>query len=202
MPKMKIINFLGKDDGKKCQAKVLASLKKGSVVALPTDTIYGLSCLANNAKAVKKIKKMKGKGADRALIILVSSTAMLKKYAILSKEKEIVLHKYFGPKTKPTTVILKHKSLLPKEVSGVFDTLAIRLPKSAFLIKIIRRAKVPLISTSLNLSGQECVSDPSLVNNYFKNNPDLLVDAGICKNKKASRLIDLSQNGKAIILRK
>jgi L-threonylcarbamoyladenylate synthase len=199
---MKIITFLGKDGGKKCQTEVLTSLKKGAVIALPTDTIYGLSCLANNAKAVKKIKEMKGKSVNRALIILVSSIAMLKKYVILSKEKETDLHKYFGPKTRPTTVILKHKSLLPKEVSGAFDTLAIRLPKSVFLIKIIRRARMPLISTSLNLSGQINVSDPNLVNNYFKNNPDLLVDAGICKNKKASRLIDLSQNGKAIILRK
>lgn len=199
---MKILSLETKNANKVQIDEIVTGLKKGSVVVLPTDTIYGLSCLANNSKAIKQIKDMKGKDSAKALIILVSSIFMLKKYVYLSKEQEAQIKKFWNLKARPTTVILKHKKLLPKELSGEMDSLALRLPKSDFLIKIIKRAGVPLVSTSLNLSGQPHLSNTKSLQGYFKKNPDLVIDAGTIKNKKASRLVNLSLGSKAIFLRK
>ncbi len=201
MPKIKTIKYENHDGGSFCRRGVLKALKEGKVVVLPTDTIYGLSCLADNKKTIQKIKIMKGREANKALIVLVSSISMLKKYVFLSKKQEIIAAK-FWQELRPTTLVLKHKNILPRELSGDLSTLAIRLPKSDFLIKIIKRAGKPLVSTSLNLSGKEALSDLSNIDQYFHKNPDLLVDAGKIKNKKASRLIDLSNEDKIVVLRK
>jgi len=78
------------------------------------------------------------------------------------------------------------------------------LPKSQFLIKILEAVGCPLVSTSLNLSGQESLRDLRLLKEYFpdkKRQPDLVVDAGPCRRLKPSRLVDL-RDLKPVILRK
>jgi len=183
--------------------EVVGILQKGDVAVLPTDTLYGLSCLANNETAIKKIKRIKGRGENKPFLILVSSLSMLKKYVYLSNEQEIILKKLWSS-SRATTVIFKHKKVLPKILTGNFDTLAVRLPKDVFLIKIIKELGTPIVSTSLNQSGHDVISDPKLVPQIFKgtNSPDLLLDAGKCRRKKPSRLLDASREEKIIILRK
>jgi len=79
--------------------------------------------------------------------------------------------------------------------------LSCRLPKSDFLIKIIKKVNAPLISTSFNLSGQEPLIDVSELDYIFsgKNKPDLVINAGRAKRKKPSRLIDLREGSLKII---
>ena len=180
-------------------------LKKGSVLVLPTDTIYGFSCLANNAKAIQKIKSLKKISKDKPLSILISNLEMLKKYVYLSNEQEKNLKKVWTKKTRPTTVILKNRHKLPLVLTGKSDGLAVRLPKLEFLTKIIKEVNCPLVSTSLNLSGQELISNPKDIIKYFptrSNQPDLVVDAGACNRCRASKIIDLREDSQAIILRK
>lgn len=186
--------------------KLIASaLAKGQVLVLPTDTIYGLSCLADNIKAIKKIQKIKGRDSNKPLSILVSDLKMLKKYVHVSAEQEAVLNKVWSQKTKPTTVILKHRSKLPKILTAKSSGLAARLPKLNFLIKILEELNCPLVSTSLNLSGEAIISNPQEINKYFLSattQPDLVIDAGPCRRKKASKIIDLREEASLIVLRK
>jgi len=184
---------------------VAGSLKIGQVAVLPTDTLYGFSCLADNARAIRRIKRLKKSDPKKPLLVLVNNLAMLKKYVFLSPRQAEMLKKYWAPSARPTTVILKHRGRLPWELTGESDGLAVRLPKSKFLTKILETVKVPIVSTSLNLSGQESISDLRLLMQYFpekKSRPDLVVDTGKCRRARASRLIDLRPAGGPLVIRK
>lgn len=183
-------------------------LKRGEVAVLPTDTIYGFSCLADNIKAIKKIRQLKkrdGKEMNKPFLILVGDIKMAKKYAFISTREETLLKDLWFKKLRPTTVILRSRKNLPKELLGNNGGIAMRLPKSEFLIKILKSVKRPLVSTSLNLSGQENINNPRLLAVYWplgSKQPDLAVDAGLIRRKQASRLIDLRSIDKPMVLRK
>lgn len=184
---------------------IAGSLQIGQVLVLPTDTIYGLSCLANQSKPIKQIYCLKKRDAKKPLIVLVSDLKMAKKYVAVSKVQAKFLRKVWAKDHSPVTVILKDLNKLPSELTRGSDGLAVRLPKSKFLIKIIKKVDCPLVSTSLNLSGEKNISDFSKLKKYFprKNNrPDLVIDAGRAKQRKPSRLIDLRNENNPIIIRK
>lgn len=180
------------------------SLKEGRVLVLPTDTIYGFSCRADSKTAIKRIFRLKKRDPKTALIVLVNDLAMLKKYVFVSKQQEEMIRRYWQG-SRPTTVILRHRGNLPKELSGLSDGLALRLPKSEFLIKILDRVGVPLVSTSLNVSGEEPLSDMQDIALHFPTagrDIDLAVDIGKPRRRQPSRLADLRNEGRPKILRK
>jgi L-threonylcarbamoyladenylate synthase len=191
-------------------------LKRGKVVAYPTDTVYGLGCDAREPRAVGKIKKIKGRGDkkarkqenkktkgqanEKAMIVLVSDFKMLKEYCEVSEEQEKYLRNVwkephpalsFVRRGSPTTVILESKGNLPKELTGGLNSLAVRLPDNDFLVKIISECGFPLVSTSLNKTGELTMTNARNLEKYFKDLPDLAVDAGESENTKPSRLVDI-----------
>jgi len=174
-------------------------LNQGKVIVYPTDTIYGLGCLAANKKAIKKIYKIKMREKGRPMLVLVGSLGMAKKYGRINRAQEKYLKKIWPG---PVSVILESRDRLPRELSGGLKTQAMRLPKNDFLLKIIRKLGVPIVSTSLNLSGQPPVESVKGVEKIFKKEkPDLIVDAGRQK-AKPSRLIDLRDIKNIEIIRK
>ncbi len=176
-------------------------LHAGKILVLPTDTIYGLSCLATDREAIKKIFKLKKREGHKPLITLVSSVAMAKRYVQLVKPEAELLKKLWSAKARPTTVILRAKNNLPAEIISDSGGLSCRLPKSDFLIKIIKKANLPIISTSLNLSGEAPLIAVDKLDNIFfgKNKPDLIINTGVARRKKPSRLVDLRGGGLKII---
>lgn len=183
---------------------VVGSLKAGQVLVLPTDTIYGLSCLASEPRAIKKIYHIKKRDRRKPVLVLVSDLAMAKKYVSISKKQAALLKYFWSKKSEPTTVILKNKKKLPKVLTGDSDGLAVRLPKSKFLIKIIEKAGCPLVSTSLNFSGQPDIKNLKKLSEYFpkkSDRPDLVIDTGPPLRRHPSRLIDLRISGRAIVIR-
>ena len=209
------------------------------VVVYPTDTIYGIGCLATDKNAIKKIFKIKQRGKQKGMIILVDSIKMAKKYCEISKEQEKILEEVwlltkprpspllskergklplpFLTKGEAVTLILKSRGILPKELSGGKKTLAVRLPKNDFLIKLIKKAGAPIVSTSLNLSGEKPLKNVKdlektlHVNLYFgsirnkkignfKKKIDLVIDAGTVKGRP-SRVADIRDVEKIKIIR-
>lgn len=174
-------------------------LKRGQVIVYPTDTIYGLGCLATDAKAVKRISRIKKRSPGQPYIILVASLAMVRKYAYINKKQVEYLKKIWPG---PVTVVFKSRGNLPTEVTAGKDTIAIRLPKNKFLAKIIKRVKAPIISTSLNISGQKEVKDLARLDKYFnKLQPDLVINSGAAAKKRPSKLIDITDINHIKILR-
>jgi L-threonylcarbamoyladenylate synthase len=166
-------------------------LKRGLVIAYPTDTIYGFGCDAGNALAVNKIKNIKGGREEKSFIILVSDFIMLEKYCEVSAEQMEYLKKNWEEGQVPVTVILESRKNLPEELTGGLDSLAVRLPDNQFLVKIISKCGFPIVSTSLNKSGEPPLSNVQNLEKYFACLPDLIIDAGECTNAKPSRLVDL-----------
>lgn len=178
---------------------IAAYFKFGKVIAYPTDTIYGLGCLATDKKAINKIYKIKQRSKNKPLLILASSYAMLKKYCYINKLQYEYL-KNIWPS--PISVVLKKKKILPEALSGGINSVAVRLSKSDFLIKIIRRVGKPIVSTSLNISGHENIVNVDNLEEYFRNlPPDLLINMGALKGKP-SELIDIRDINHVKILRK
>ena len=183
---------------------LIAQLRQGKVVVLPTDTIYGLSCLATKTRALKKIEQLKRRAVRKPFIILMANLAMLKKYTFVSRTQAALLKKLWAPGQRPTTVILPSRGLLPPLVDQTAVGLACRLPKKEFLIKILKTVKQPVVSTSLNISGQAPLRDVRKISKVFKeknNLPAAVLDIGLPRQSKPSRLLDLRNPKKIMILR-
>ena len=192
---------------------IVEYFKKGKVVVLPTDTIYGFHCLASDSKAIDKIYEIKKRNKSFPVSVLVKSYCMLHNYAYVSAKQDKYIRTIWSKTTrmthdktciykkKPTTFIFKSREKLPKQVSADTGALAIRLPKNDFLITIIKKVNIPLISTSLNMSTKKDVEVRDIKKN-FKVLPDLVVDAGDIKNKKSSKIIDISDINNIKIVRK
>lgn len=188
-------------------------LKRGQVLAYPTDTIYGLGCDALNAEAIKRINKIKGEKRAKPLLILISDFEMLKKYCFVNLEQMEYLkdiwerpHPSFSLARRgvlgPVTVILKRRPNLPVELTGGLNSIGVRLPDNDFLIKIINGVGLPIVSTSLNKKGEKPLTNVKNLDKHFKYFPDLVIDAGECKRTKPSRLVDIRDIKNIKVLRK
>lgn len=182
-------------------ALIIKSLNRGEVMVYPTDTIYGLGCLATDVKAIKKIKVIKKRDENKPFIILVSSLYMAKKYCFVSKKQELILKELWSGR-RPTSVILKQRNLLPIELIPKQKGIAVRLPKSDFLRKMIRTSGTPIVSTSFNVSGEPVWNQVAFLadKKLTKADPDLIIDGGELNNK-ASKIIDLT-SGVIKVIRK
>lgn len=179
--------------------KIATFFKKGKIVVYPTDTVYGIGCLATDKKGIAKVFKIKKRDKSKALLVLISSLRMLEKYFLVSlKEKQYLKKVWPGP----ISVVLRKKSILPKDLALGKDRVAVRLPKNDFLIKMIRRVKAPIVSTSLNISGKRTLTSITGLEKQFSGlKPDLAVDGGNLLGRP-SKLLDISNPEKIIILRK
>jgi L-threonylcarbamoyladenylate synthase len=174
-------------------------LKMGKVVVYPTDTIYGLGCSALEKKAVSKIYRIKKREKNKPLLVLISDFKMLAEYFKVDKKQLEYLRKIWPGKV---SVILNKKPALSNDVSAELSSAAVRLPKSEFLTKMITELSTPLVSTSLNISGNAHLENLDNIEKYFiKTKPDIIVDAGI-KKGKPSKLLDLRDVGNIKVLRR
>lgn len=155
-----------------------ALLRQGKLVAIPTETVYGLAANALDPAAAKAIYAAKGRPSDNPLIVHVSS---LEEVAPLVRELPAALERLAGRFWPgPMTVILPKSGRVPKETSGGLDTVAVRMPAHPVARELIRRAGVPLAAPSANLSGspsptcaRHCVDD-------LTGRVDAIVDGGEC----------------------
>lgn len=165
-------------------------LKKGGLVAIPTETVYGLAADALNPEAVKNIFIAKGRPQDNPLIVHVSS---LEEIPPLVDEVDPRLYKLaekFWPG--PLTIILKKSSLIPDEVSAGLDTVAIRMPSHPIANKIIKESGVPLAAPSANASGRPSPTRASHVLEDIDGKIDAIVDGGSCSVGVESTVITLA----------
>ena len=178
---------------------IAKALLSSQVIAYPTDTVYGLGCLATNSRAIDKIRKIKGRNRTKAMIILVDGLKMLEKYCLVdSKQKKLLKLIWPGP----FSVILPSRHNLPQVLSARQKTLAVRCPQNDFLLKLIKEIKVPLVSTSLNLSGGEVLSEVKNLAKHFGGCADPFAAFLLERSLKTFELRVNRQNNNAIALAK
>ena len=164
-------------------------LKSGGLVAIPTETVYGLAANALNESAVKKIFEAKGRPSDNPLIVHISDVDEI--YNLVS-ELPVAAQKLadaFWPG--PLTIILKKSEIIPDVISGGLDSVAIRVPDNSVARKIIREAGCPLAAPSANLSGSPSPTKASHVVADLSGKIDAIVDAGTCAVGVESTVVSL-----------
>lgn len=181
--------------------RVSSLLRRGGVVAVPTDTVYGLVADVLQEAAVRKVFRIKKRSHLKALPVFVRDVAAARKYAYASARLERLLGELWPGQT---TVVLKKKDAMPGLVTGGAKTVGLRLPDHPFLLALLAIYPNPLTATSANLSGSEPASSALEVQNAFRRHipaPDLLVDGGMLPPSPPSTVLDLTNPQNPKILR-
>lgn len=165
-------------------------LKKGGLVAFPTETVYGLGADGLNSTAVQDIYKAKGRPSDNPLILHIASIDEL---SPLVKEIPQVAHKLmdaFWPG--PMTLIFKKSDIVPKQTSGGLDTVAVRYPSHPVANALIKCAGLPIAAPSANTSGKPSPTRASHVEFDLDGKIDMIIDGGHCEFGLESTIVDVS----------
>ncbi len=166
-------------DRKNALEKAKRLILSGEVVAVPTETVYGLAANAFDEKAVAKIFVAKGRPQDNPLIVHISELSQLDGLVEEIPEKVKIMAEKFWPG--PLTMIMKKSGKIPSAVSGGLDTVAIRMPKSEYARDIISFCSVPLAAPSANLSGSPSPTRAKYVMEDMNGRIPLIIDGGECE---------------------
>lgn len=173
--------------------EAIRGLKQDQVLAIPTDTVYGLCGYYRSHLAFEKIKKMKNRPDFKSLPIMVADLEQLMEVAIVNGKALKLIKKYMPG---PLTIILKRNPSMPAWITNEKDTIAIRLADRQ-LYPIIK-ASGPVFLTSANISGEkECYSSHEVVHTF--STVDIVIK-GEAEAKQASTIVDCTQD-KYVILR-
>ncbi len=174
-------------------------LEAGKIIVYPTDTIYGLGCDALNENAIKKIFAIKKRDTGKSLSVIVKDISKIKEIAFIDKEKEKNAASVFPG---PYTLVFPGPRNIPKIITGGQNSIGIRIPDNLITKNISQYFKNPIVTTSVNLSGEEPLNDPFKIAEYFKDKdftPDIILDCGKIKNAQSSIVIDLTRKGPQIL---
>jgi len=186
--KTKIITIDPNDPDLKAISYAANLIKKGEVVAFPTETVYGLGADATNANAVKKIFEVKGRPRDNPLIVHICQYEQIADIAYGTAEI-IQFAKKFWPG--PLTIILKKKDIIPNLVTAGLDTVAIRMPKNKVALVLIDASGVPIAAPSANLSGKPSGTTADEVYQDFRGKIPLILDGGKTEIGVESTVVNL-----------
>lgn len=181
-----LINKLKKDSAVKEAAHLL---KKGELVALATETVYGLAADALNPAAVKKIFAAKGRPQDNPLIVHIAKKDDLKRLVSRVPERAKTLIDKFWPG--PLTIIFSKKESVPKVTSAGLETIAVRMPAHPLILAVIAESGLLLAAPSANTSGFPSPTKAEHVYHDLQGEIPLILDGGPCQFGVESTVIDL-----------
>ena len=173
-------------------------LKNGNLVAIPTETVYGLAANALDGKAVSKIFVAKGRPQDNPLIVHIASLEKIGKLISFFPNSAKLLVNKFWPG--PLTIILPKSDIIPKEVSAGLNSVAIRMPSHPIARKIIKLSGVPLAAPSANRSGFPSPTCAEHVIKDMEGRISAVVDGGKCSVGVESTVVSFL-NEKPVLLR-
>lgn len=165
-------------------------LRKGELVGMPTETVYGLSANALDGKAIEKIFKAKGRPMDNPLIVHIADISQVKDLVSSFPEKAQALAKAFWPGA--LTIIMPCSKNVPTQVTAGLSTVAVRFPSHKTALEIIKRAGVPLAAPSANLSGSPSPTTAQHVYNDLNGKIPLIIDGGECNVGVESTVITVA----------
>ena len=166
-------------------------LRRGGLVAIPTETVYGLGADGLNPEAVDKIFAAKGRPGDNPLILHVTGPEQLPRFCHDIPDAAYLLAQRFWPG--PLTMVLPANACVPRRTTGGLSTVAIRCPKTAVTREIIRLAGVPIAAPSANLSGKPSTTTARHVLDDHDGRIDAVVDGGPCAVGVESTIVDLTE---------
>ena len=165
-------------------------LRRGGLLGIPTETVYGLGANALDEEAVGHIFQAKGRPQDNPLILHVPDAGWLERYCREVPEVAYLLAEKFWPG--PLTMILPGKDIVPRRTTGGLSTVGVRCPDHAVTRAIIREAGVPVAAPSGNTSGRPSPTSASDMLEDMDGKIDGIVDGGACRVGVESTIIDLT----------
>ena len=182
-----------KGQQKEIEDKISAAakiLREGGLVAIPTETVYGLGANGLDPNAVKRIFEAKGRPQDNPLILHVTGAQWLPRYCRDIPPIAYVLARKFWPG--PLTMILKRSPVVPDETTAGLDTVAVRCPNHPVTLSIIREAGIPIAAPSANTSGRPSCTTAQDVLEDMDGKIEGVVDGGACTVGVESTILDLT----------
>ena len=176
--------------------KIISILENDGVVIYPTDTIYGFGANIKSKKAIEKVYKIKQKKIS-GFSFIIPSLSVVAQYAHVSDYAYRIMKKLLPG---PYTFIFKATKLVPKELIPGKKTVAIRIPDNKICLELVKKLNSPIITTSVNITGEPHFNDPLEIEKHCGDQVDLIIDAGILPNDPSS-VVDLSGDEPKIIRR-
>jgi L-threonylcarbamoyladenylate synthase len=167
-----------------------AWILRGGVVALPTDTLYGLAVDPFRRDAVARLFAVKGRGAERAVPLIAADSAQVAAHLGPLSPVAARLAERFWPG--PLTLLVAAPRLLVPEVTGGTARVGVRVPADAVARAVCQAAARPITATSANLSGQPATADPDEVERTLADRIDLLLDTGPTPGGAPSTIVDVT----------
>ncbi len=168
---------------------VLEIIRRGGVVAVPTDTVYGIACALDNPQAINQLYAIKERDKLKAIPVLVGDLQQLDRIASDFNSQAQTLAKRYWPGA--LTLVVEKNPKLPQELT-IYPTVGIRMPAYDWLLDLMR-ASGPLATTSANLSGAASPASAQEVLTQLDGRIELIVDGGICAGGIPSTVVDCSQ---------
>jgi len=167
-----------------------AALRRGQVVAIPTDALYTLVADPYNLRAVTQVFKAKGREPQLSLPILIRDTLMAEELSSELNNRFFLLARRFWPG--PLTIIVPASARVPLKVTGNTGRLAMRQPRSAIASQLVALTNQPLIATSANISGSPTCASGIDVFALMDGRVDLVLDGGPCTGL-GSTTVDITE---------
>ena len=166
-------------------------IKSGGLVAIPTETVYGLGANGLDPEAVAQIFQVKGRPQDNPLILHVAGADQIELFCHSIPRQAYLLAEKFWPG--PLTMVLPARDTVPKRTTAGLSTVAVRCPDCAVTREIIRLSGVPLAAPSANLSGKPSTTTAQHVYHDHNGKIPLIVDGGACRVGVESTIVDLTE---------
>jgi L-threonylcarbamoyladenylate synthase len=172
--------------------KAISLLENEELVAIPTETVYGLAGNIFSEKAIKLIFETKKRPFFNPLIVHISSVDELETIVAEIPEKARILADTFWPGS--MTLVLKKNKNIPNIITAGKDTVAVRVPNHPVTLSLLEQLSFPLAAPSANPFNNISPTKPEHVANYFKDELKMVLDGGFCKNGIESTIIGFEDN--------
>lgn len=187
---MQTLYLSAKDPG--CAETAAEIIRRGGLVAIPTETVYGLGANGLDEAAVARIFDAKGRPQDNPLILHVAAPEEMEAICHDIPESAYVLARAYWPG--PLTMVLPVRDCVPRRTTAGLDTVAVRCPDCAITREIIRLSGVPIAAPSANLSGKPSTTTAEHVRHDHDGRIDAIVDGGPCRVGVESTIVDLTED--------
>ena len=174
-----------------CAETAANIIKSGGLVAIPTETVYGLGANGLSEEAVKKIFEAKGRPQDNPLILHIAGPEQIEEFSHHIPQGAYDLAERFWPG--PLTIILPAKDFIPRRTTGGLNTVGLRCPDCDITREIIRLSGVPVAAPSANISGKPSTTTAQHVRHDHEGRIDCIVDGGPCRVGVESTIVDLTE---------
>ena len=167
--------------------KIIELLNRGGLLAMPTDTVFGLACMMDE-QAIARVYEAKGRSFDKPLPMMCSSKKMISEVAKISEEAEKIIDRFMPG---ALTIVFAKKETVADYITNGRKTIGIRMPDDDFILSLIEKLGKPLMVTSANISGNGSLTRWEDVLSAM----DGKIEGIICEDArgdKASTIIDVS----------